>query len=633
MKIKKINIPKTATSSLGLSPIKMDRLKDVVLIAGKNGSGKSRLLNLVSNNLKNLPNSTKQIELKRDVKSNKEQIGIYENNLQKSDEEIINIYGTSRENIVNNLKYYSEKLKESESKLISLEDFEFDKDEEISVVHFVPKSLKLTDSYDISKREIDNYADSIYTVGIESIHQGAIPEIDRVVKRCVNVNSGGIIEISVTDDERTKANQNFEKLKEYIKLFLSTDLKVDSEGNPILFNTRIGEAELSDGQRILLQFCMALYAQEAKLDNLIIFMDEPENHLHPAALIEVLDKIFSQVRNGQVWIATHSINVLAHFDPSNIWYMENGEISYAGNVPQKVLNGLLGNENEIEKLSNFLDLPSKMSMNNFAYESLLNPEVVFTDHTDPQTNQIHELIQQKIDSGEKIKVLDFGIGKGRLLASIYENERLNGRNVTDWLDFYGFDITEEYKDELEELFKEIYGDSSNRFFNDKAKLISSLGENTFDFIIMSNVFHEIEPKYWVTLFNSPTSVFNTLKDEGVLLIIEDQYLAVGEKAHANGFLVFDELEFKKLFKIEQDDGYITTDYRGNGRLKSHHIPKKCITRIDSDSKKVALEVLLQNSKDKIKVIRAKDSPTFKDGKLHGFWSQQLANTSLVLEEL
>ncbi|MDH0673909.1 AAA family ATPase [Empedobacter sp. GD03861] len=629
MKIKKINIPEDITSSIGLAQIQMDRLKDIVLIAGKNGSGKSRLLNLIKDNLINIPNSTRQIELNRDVKSHKEQIKIYENYLQISDEEIIHKYGTSREGIVNNLKYYYEQLKISESKLISLEYFEFDKDEAISVVYFVPKSLRLTDSYTISKREIDNYANNIYEIGIESIAKGAIPEIDRVVRRWITASSG----VKISEEDKNKAIQDYEKLKKYVKLFLNTDLESDIDGNPTIFNTRIGEANLSDGQTILLQFCMALYAQEIKLDNLIIFMDEPENHLHPAALIEVLDKISSQVRNGQIWIATHSINVLAHFDPSNIWYMENGEISYAGNVPQKVLNGLLGDESEIDKLSNFLDLPAKMSMNNFAYESLLNPEVVFTDNTDPQTNQIHKLIQKKIDSGEKIKVLDFGIGKGRLLASIHENERLNGRNVTDWLDFYGFDITEEYKDELEELFKEIYGDSSTRFFNDKAKLISSLGENTFDFIIMSNVFHEIEPKYWINLFNSPTSVFNTLKDEGVLLIIEDQYLAVGEKAHANGFLVFDELEFKKLFKIEQDDGYITTDYRGDGRLKSHHIPKKCITRIDSNSKKVSLEVLLQNSKDKIKVIRAKDSPTFKDGKLHGFWSQQLANASLVLEEL
>lgn len=629
MKIKKINIPEDITSSIGLAQIQMDRLKDIVLIAGKNGSGKSRLLNLIKDNLINIPNSTRQIELNRDVKSHKEQIKIYENYLQKSDEEIINKYGTSREGVVNNIKYFYEQLKKSESKLISLEYFEFDKDEAISVVYFVPKSLQLTDSYRISRYDIDNYANNIYEIGIESIAKGAIPEIDRVVRRWITASSG----VKISEEDKNKAIQDYEKLKKYVKLFLNTDLESDIDGNPTIFNTRIGEANLSDGQTILLQFCMALYAQEIKLDNLIIFMDEPENHLHPAALIEVLDKISSQVRNGQIWIATHSINVLAHFDPSNIWYMENGEISYAGNVPQKVLNGLLGDESEIDKLSNFLDLPAKMSMNNFAYESLLNPEVVFTDNTDPQTNQIHKLIQKKIDSGEKIKVLDFGIGKGRLLASIHENERLNGRNVTDWLDFYGFDITEEYKDELEELFKEIYGDSSTRFFNDKAKLISSLGENTFDFIIMSNVFHEIEPKYWINLFNSPTSVFNTLKDEGVLLIIEDQYLAVGEKAHANGFLVFDELEFKKLFKIEQDDGYITTDYRGDGRLKSHHIPKKCITRIDSNSKKVSLEVLLQNSKDKIKVIRAKDSPTFKDGKLHGFWSQQLANASLVLEEL
>ena len=85
MKIKKINIPEDITSSIGLAQIQMDRLKDIVLIAGKNGSGKSRLLNLIKDNLINIPNSTRQIELNRDVKSHKDQIKIYENYLQISD--------------------------------------------------------------------------------------------------------------------------------------------------------------------------------------------------------------------------------------------------------------------------------------------------------------------------------------------------------------------------------------------------------------------------------------------------------------------------------------------------------------------------------------------------------------------
>ena len=183
------------------------------------------------------------------------------------------------------------------------------------------------------------------------------------------------------------------------------------------------------------------------------------------------------------------------------------------------------------------------------------------------------------------------------------------------------------------MFEDIYGTSNDRYFNETKDLLSKHDEETFDIIVMCNVFHEIEPNEWLNIFNSIISPFKLLKNDGYLLIVEDQFLAVGEKAHAKGFLVYDELELKKLFKITATDKYLSTDYRKDGRLKSHHIPKICINRIDAISKKESLSVLLQNSKDEIKKLRAVTFPTFKTGKLHGFWSQQLANASLALEEL
>jgi len=130
---------------------------------------------------------------------------------------------------------------------------------------------------------------------------------------------------------------------------LNTKLDRDKNGDATLFQRRLGDTRLSDGQKILLQFCVALYSQKKSLDELILFLDEPENHLHPEALIEVVDKIIASVTNGQVWIATHSINLLAHFDPSCIYYMEDGVLRYSGNVPHQVLTGLLGSEDEISK--------------------------------------------------------------------------------------------------------------------------------------------------------------------------------------------------------------------------------------------------------------------------------------------
>jgi ABC-type cobalamin/Fe3+-siderophores transport system ATPase subunit len=643
MKIEKINLPFEITSQVELKEIKMERLNNVVLIAGKNGSGKSRLLKLIKSQVPNIPNNTKISQLRTEISRYKEHITQQKKQIQHIDskleegitkQEEINSLKRQKQESEQNISECNDKITTWQDELAKISYFTFSPEKEDNVlVDFVPNSLILRDSHTISNQELNNYANHIYNIGTNSISEGTIPAIAQIQKIWVNANTTTTEDLNISEDEKIKIDDDYERLKKYIRLFLNTDLKRNKDGDAEIFGKRIGIAELSNGQKILLQFCMALYAQEIKLENLIIFMDEPENHLHPAALIEVLEKITPHVKNGQVWIATHSINILAHFDPSNIWYIENGEISYAGNVPRTVLEGLLGNEEEIERLSNFLALPAQMASNNFAFESLFYPNVLITGPDDPQVNQIQTIIKSRAKKGNKLKILDFGVGKGRLLSTIYEDERLRNSDVTEWLDFYGYDLFDTYKDICNKTFIDIYGNCENRYFNEAKELISKHDESSFDYIVMCNVFHEIEPKDWINLFKSVTSLFKLLKEDGALLIIEDQFLAVGEKAHSKGFLVFDELEFKKLFKITTADKYLSTDYRKDGRLKSHHIPKNCITRIDTTSKKEALETLLQNAKDEIKKLRQVTNPTFKTGKSHGFWAQQLANASLALEEL
>ncbi|MBS7256020.1 AAA family ATPase [Flavobacterium branchiicola] len=626
MKIKKVNLNEEVTSKLGLQPILMDRLGDVVLIAGKNGSGKSRTLKLIKEEVNNVPNALRQRVTSQIIKRRQDAIIREEKNVIKD------FSATTQDERKTIIKNYERDIEDQKDILKKATYFSLYPEKEDNVlVDFVPQTLNLVDSFTITPQQRDGHAKLIYNVGMNHVSLGAISAIEKIQRNFVEASVPD--DSNVSEEERKEILLQYEKLKSYIKLFLNTDLKRTKEGYPEIFGKRIGEANLSNGQIILLQFCMALYAQEVNLENVVIFMDEPENHLHPAALIEVLDKIIPHIKNGQLWIATHSINVLAHFDPSCIWYIDEGKISYSGDIPETVLKGLLGNEEEIEKLSHFLSLPAQMGSNKFAYESLFYPEVLITGSKDPQVAQIHEIIKDRATKGEKLKVLDFGIGKGRLLSTIYENERLRNSEITEWLDFYGYDKFEENKKICRKVFEDIYDSSDDRYFNEVTKMLSSHDEKTFDIIVMCNVFHEVDPNEWLNLFNSVTSPFKLLKDDGYLLIVEDQFLAIGEKAHAKGFLVYDELEFKKLFKITAVDNYKSNDYRGDGRLKSHHIPKNCINRIDSSSKKESLEVLLQNSKDKIKDIRRNASPTFKNGKRHGFWSQQLANASLALEEL
>jgi hypothetical protein len=112
------------------------------------------------------------------------------------------------------------------------------------------------------------------------------------------------------------------------------------------------------------------------LENYIIFMDEPENHLHPSAVIDLLDTIKEHNPNGQIWIATHSIPLLSHFDSSFLWFVENNTVKYSGKKPELVLRSLLGDEDRIQKLRDFTSLPSELARNRFTFECLCPPQVV-----------------------------------------------------------------------------------------------------------------------------------------------------------------------------------------------------------------------------------------------------------------
>ena len=146
---------------------------------------------------------------------------------------------------------------------------------------------------------------------------------------------------------------------------------------------------------------------------------------------------------------------------------------------------------------------------------------------------------------------------------------------------------------------------------------------------MCNVFHEIDPKYWINLLSNKHDIIQSLlKETGKLLIVEDQLIPQGEKAYNNGFLVLDILQFKILFNI---DNY-TVKMKKDGRLKAHYFNKNVLLNINKDTRIKAIESIFEISKSEILTVR-NNLATYKNGRLHAFWIHQLANSSLVLEEL
>jgi len=637
MKISQLNFTEEIAKDIGLSAIFMHRLGNVVLIAGKNGSGKTRLLKLLKEHSESIPKSS-EIEACNEnlfhgeikLTSYKEHLAIllakYEKISERGSKESSDLEMQIK---ITKKAIFDVELSINESKkrlnwdIIVPDSYQ----DEYSIVRYVPKQLKLEDSAQKNPKQISLAADQSEVLGVEGIAQSALSKIQSVCTRYSNATNPQLSK-NFTDEEIRKAIADYEKLQEYFQIYLGINIKINMDGLAEIFGFPIGTANLSNGQIILLQYCVALFNQQAKIDANILILDEPENHLHPEILLSTLDKIVQANKNGQVWIATHSINILAHFYEKDIWFMENGRISFMGRAPENVLKSLLGDNNEIEKLHQFISMPSIFATNLYAFESLKDPISVLTGDKDPQLLQIFELINKLTNANKRLKLLDFGAGKGRLLKSMSELSDESSTKIIDWLDYVAFDKYDYDKDACINLIESVYGNAQNRYYNNETTLLSHLETESFDTIMLVNVLHEISPLNWSNLFESENMIYNLLKPEGKLIIVEDQIVPNGEKAYTEGFIVFDVPEFKKLFGLQKYEFVEAL----NGRLKSHIFNKTNINNYSNEKLKDALKSLFHRSKREVELVREQKT-TYKNGMIHGFWVQQFANVYLTLTKM
>ena len=137
------------------------------------------------------------------------------------------------------------------------------------------------------------------------------------------------------------------------------------------------------------------------------------------------------------------------------------------------------------------------------------------------------------------------------------------------------------------------------------------------------------------LFDQNSLIGRSLKDTGSLLIVEDQRIPTGEKAHKFGFLVLDTPQLRTIFSVKDADVqsglFQAYDQQGDGRLKAHNVSKELLTRLSAETRKRAIEQLRETAKQKISALR-QATPDYRNGQLHGFWTQQFANSSLWLDE-
>lgn len=649
MRITDITVPENGfgeitDSDLGItSPVRMSRLGKMVVLAGPNGAGKSRLLRVIQSSGNYYRGIDQPDGIRNFIVQSEALIQNWEQEIQRLEGHLLQDPSRSelRTLIVerrHNIETAKTNVAEATSRLSRWQWFMTDPPGTAAFpVFFIPTNSNLANAEQFAPDTLMHYAEVCRTFGQTDSSETVPSYLKVVMRRARNASHANMMGEAAPEDE--KAIQMGGSLKDLVAALLGerADLRIDRDDRLQIFGRHDFWTALSEGQKVLLKLAVQLHAQKTDLANALIFLDEPENHLHPAVLNQVVDVLLSEIVDGQIWIATHSVPLiarLASLDPASLWFMKDGTISHAGKRPELVLSGLLGDQHEISRLRDFTDLPAKLAANRYAAECLLDPTTVSPRTQDRQQVQMVDVLVET-SLGSKLRVLDFGAGQGRLLSALSDAGKL------DLVDYIAFDIDGESNAACKREIEKVYGIEGvdRRFFTNLADVLASWGH--VDVAVMCNVLHEIPPDDWQREIGPDSRLMELISPAGFLLVIEDQRIPVGENAHDYGFLVFDTLQFQKLFGFAgtvSHDLYKKYDAEkgGNGkagRLLAHRFARSLAIQFTQANQQAAIIDLYKTASHEMSVLRrqAKDrKPSFQDGQAHAFWMTQYANAALWL---
>lgn len=318
-------------------------------------------------------------------------------------------------------------------------------------------------------------------------------------------------------------------VKDYLEPFGIRVSKDPDTNDPIFFGSlRADNACLSPGQQYLLRMAVACFRNENN-NRVVFILDEPELHLHPQAQIALIDKIRSKFPDAQLWISTHSLSLIAYLsgieDDTTLLYLCDGQIKTLRSDLSKLLDGLVGSDTNLLSIRQLLSSPEEYACTHFAVECMNKPDVSYPLPKNPQ----NELLKNAFTEGAII--IDYGAGKCRLLEEMelllgrekvtkinyfaYDAYDTNQRRAKAVLGSYGFN-SDHYFNNPEGLLAELDGKADYIFLvNVLHEIPPQEWEFTFD--IFSKL---LKPKSGVLIIveRSELTVGESPYDEGFLMI-------------------------------------------------------------------------------------------------------------------
>jgi len=672
MKFNRIQFPKTETSEVGLKEINVERLGNVVALIGKNGSGKTRILNFIENHFSEI--TTLNDFLKGNITEPPpalskilSELHPYKNLIIKQNElEELYILQTKNPGDISLLKKYRslrsevkhlnrtlaaelnqrnpqderpftsdylfDPLKKEAKSLIARLKSEYLKRVDYAQIRQLQESIsERDDSMSSFEQLVEAVTDHLEYDEFGSIYKSGLG----FLKKLPHQLSFDWIEC-LGDKEKFQKRVSYKRFKAlkdvFDKIFGKTlewetkmmSKNITSEGVQSSFsgvwkidNREFNYSEFSPGEKTLFAYVLIFFLMSQnsniRLKDSIILIDEPELHLHADSEIDLLNGIRSIIgEKGQLWIATHSINILSHLSLDEVFMVKEGEIKHPSKTIQReALSELMRIEERVDKLSEFLTSISDWTFVHFMTECFLNPQVIEIAHkNDSQIKSLVEILDIP-NATRKIRLLDFGAGKGRF----YE-QASSDQNFNEMVKYSALEPDEDFRSILtskgiENLYSN-YGD---------------LDQEKFDFIVLCNVLHEIEIDLWVPILNK---LISCLGDQGNLIIIEAKKLSKGEKIGAIGYLLLDEFEIQKLFALANRPATLIhkTEFKN---ISCVLLPAKDLKPVSESDIMNAMRTLEINTLAKIEKIRnnADMSNHSISGRESAFLSQLHINSRLA----
>ena len=291
---------------------------DLVVLAGENGSGKTRVLESIYYYFEMLRSKVVSLELFYEKNENEvldnlmstEGLTEIEKEMQKDIEYV---------DCLRNIKYYNQDYKEGgnqniNSKIISQS---FEKLKIFPKIIYVPTEINFQKMNAASTTLIQEYKfiNIVDTNLIKDIPSYIATKIISEMLKNKNEKVGDI-QKKVFDE----INEIFETLGIEVKI---EDISQDGRNIPIFTNSsgdKFDINELSSGEKQL--FLRTLAIKMLNPENSIILIDEPELSLHPKWQQRIVDVYTKIGKNNQIIIATHSPHVLGSVKKENIMLLD-----------------------------------------------------------------------------------------------------------------------------------------------------------------------------------------------------------------------------------------------------------------------------------------------------------------------